>query len=315
MSMAADRPTPSRISRELLFAAFTGPSTETEDPRTLERLTAAVVAETVPAGHVLFREGDESVDVHFMSEGRMRLSRAGHPDWVYEGRWVVGTTDVLAGRRRSRTAVMETDATLFRLPANVWFEALDHRRYVLAKTLVGFARGIAALYAELAPDGGFPLLTAARSLDVSSLAARVRLLAATPLLLGLPVQSLLELAHLSDHRDLAPQETLFSANAPPARVFVVSGGRIEARRGEPTVSAAFGAGSIVGGAVCLSDADAAWSARALERAQVLSFTTESLFDHIEEHRHGARAMMAALALERERACDVLAARRGELFLR
>jgi CRP-like cAMP-binding protein len=313
--MAADPTKPGRVSRELLFAAFTGPAAETEDPRTLERLTAAVVAETVAAGHVLFREGDESVDVHFMSEGRMRLSRTGYPDWVYEGRWVVGTTDVLVGRRRSRTAVMETDATLFRLPANVWYEAVDNRRYVLAKTLVGFARGITARYAQLAPDGGFPPPAAAQSLDVSSLAARVRLLASTPLLRGLPVQSLLELAHLAERRDLAPEETLFTADAPPARVFVVSGGRIEARRGEPTVSATFGPGSIVGGAVCLSDAEAAWSARALERAQVLSFTTESLFDHIEEHRNGARAMMGALAVEQERACEVLAARRGELVLR
>src|SRR6476619_5403651 len=92
------------ITRELLFAAFAGPSTEADDPRLLERVAASVEEETVPAGHVLFREGDGSEWVHFMSEGRMRLTRPGAPDWVYIGRWVVGTTDVLVGRRHQRTA-------------------------------------------------------------------------------------------------------------------------------------------------------------------------------------------------------------------
>jgi CRP-like cAMP-binding protein len=250
-----------------------------------------------------------------MSEGRMRLLCAGHPDWVYEGRWVVGTTDVLVGRRRSRTAIMETDARLFRLPAKLWFEVVDNRRDVLLNALVGFARGIAALYIQLAPDGGFPPPAAAASVDVSSLAARTRLLASTPLLRGVPMQSLVEVAHVAERRDLEPRETVFAAGTPPARVFIVTGGRIEARRREPEVSAVFGAGSIVGGALCLGDAEAAWGARAIERAQVMSFATEDLFDHVEEHQLGMRAMMGAFALERERACDVLAGRLGELVLR
>jgi CRP-like cAMP-binding protein len=304
-----------RLTRELLFAAFAGPSTQTEDPRTLERLAAAVVAETVASGHVLFREGDPSADVHFMSEGRMRLSCRGRPDWVYEGRWVVGTTDVLIGRPRSRTAVMEAEATLFRLPAKVWFDVVDGRRDVILDALVGFARGVAALYAQLAPDGGFPPPASVASVDVSSLASRTRLLSATPLLRGVPMQSLVELAHVAERRDLKPGETLFTAGTPPARVFVVSRGRIEASLRKPEVSAVFGPSAIVGGALCLGDTSAAWGARAVDHAQVVSFGTEELFDHVEEHKYGVRAMMAAFALERDRACEVLAERLGELVLR
>src|SRR5262252_8428844 len=116
-----------RITRELLFAAFAGPSTETDDPRMLDRMASAVEEETVAAGHVVYRAGDEAKHVHFMSEGRMRLSREGAPDWVYQGRWVVGTTDVLVGRRRTRTAVMETSARLFRLRSERWFEVMHDR--------------------------------------------------------------------------------------------------------------------------------------------------------------------------------------------
>src|SRR5260221_3753585 len=180
--MAAE-PGRQRITRELLFAAFAGPSMGTDDPRLLERIVTSVEAESVRAGHVLFREGDESKYVHFMSEGRMRLSRPDCADWVYEGRWVVGTTDVLVGRPRTRTATMEADARLFRLPAARWFEVMQDRPEVVLDALVGFARGVAALHARLSPDGGFPPAPAPASFaDASSLASRARILASLPLL-------------------------------------------------------------------------------------------------------------------------------------
>jgi CRP-like cAMP-binding protein len=312
--MAAE-PGRQRITRELLFAAFAGPSTEADDPRILERMTMSVEAETVQAGHVVFREGDESKYVHFMSEGRMRLSRPGWPDWVYEGRWVVGTTDVLVGRVRARTATMETAARLFRLPAERWFEVMQDRPEVLLNGLVGFARGVAQLYVRLTPDGGFPRQPSPASCgDASTLADRARLLASLPPLRGVPMQILVELAKLAQLRELEPEETLFAAGVPPGCVFVVTRGRIEARRADPTVDAVFVAGSVVGGSVCLGDPEAAWSARALECSQVLSFSVEDLLDHLEEHIDGLRAMMAAFALERDRLCDELALRLGELVL-
>jgi CRP-like cAMP-binding protein len=313
--MAAE-PGRTRITRELLLAAFAGPSSaESDDPRILERISSAVIAETVRPGDVLFRMGDDSDYVHFMSEGRMRLTRPGYADWIYEGRWVVGTTDVLAARPRTRTATMETEARLFRLPAARWFEVMKDRPEVLLNALVGFARGLATLYARLPPDGGFSLDGNGSRSDVSSLAARVRLLASLPLLQGLPVQILVELASNPELRDLAAEESLFAPGVPPGRVFVVTRGRVEATREEPAVRATFTAGSIVGGALCIGDAVGAWSARALEASQVMSFATEDLFDHLEEQPDGIRAMMAATALERDRLCEVLAERLGELVLR
>jgi CRP-like cAMP-binding protein len=231
----------------------------------------------------------------------------------------VGTTDVLVGRPYARTATMETEARLFRLPAAIWFEVMQDRPAVVLNALIGFARNVTGLYARLAPHGGFPPAAEgagrAGALDVETLVGRVRALASAPLLRGVPVQILTELAAVAGVQALEPGEVLFGAGLPPGRVFLVARGRVEATRAEPAVAAAFGPGSIVGGAVCLGDPDGAWAARALERSQVLSFSAEDLFDHLEEHQSGIRAMMAATALERERLSEELAAQSGELVLR
>jgi CRP-like cAMP-binding protein len=313
--MATEAPQRPRITRELLLAAFAGPtSAEAEDPGLLDRVSASIIEETVQPGHVLFREGDDSEYVHFMSEGRMRLTRAGYADWVYDGRWVVGTTDILAERRRTRTATMETASRLFRLPASRWFEAMRDRPEVLMNVVVNFARGNVALYSRLAPEPAFAQPEAHR-IDVSSLAGRVFLLASIPLFRRVPVQVLVELASLAELRDLAPGQGLFAPGVPPGRIFVVTRGRVEAARDEPAARAFFGPGAIVAGAVCLGDAEGAWRASAVDHSQVLSFATEDLFDHIEAHHGGLRAMMGAIAVERDQLCEILAARLGELVLR
>jgi hypothetical protein len=210
---------------------------------------------------------------------------------------------------------METAARLFRLPAQRWFEVMQDRPEVVLNAVVGFARGIAQLHTRLAPDGGFaPEATRASCSDASSLAGRACILGSLPLLRGVRMQILIELANLAQLRELESEESLFAAGVPPGSVFVVTRGRIEARRAEPDVSGVFVAGSIVGGALCLGDPEAAWSARALVASQVLSFSVEDLLDHLEGHMDGVRAMMAALALERDRLCEELASRLGELVL-
>jgi CRP-like cAMP-binding protein len=306
-----------RLSRELLFASFARPTTEVDDPRSFERLAASVEAQTVRAGDVLYREGEPAEHVYFMIEGRLRLSAPGLVDWIYEGWWVIGTTDVLARRPRRRTATIETDTRLSRLPSERWFEVMRDRPEVLLDTLVGFARGTAPLYAQLAPDGGFapPRAPPAPRFDVASLAGRARLLASTPLLRGAAVQIIVELAALAECRTLAPGEALFAAGAPDRRAFVVAEGAVEARLDEPALRATFGPGAIVGGALCLAAPPPGWAARAAEPSRVLSFSTDDLFDLLDGHHESVRELMATFSLEQERVREELAARTGELVLR
>jgi CRP-like cAMP-binding protein len=305
-----------RITRELLFAAFRGPPRDTDDPRVLDRLLAAVETQTRRAGDILYREGDDSEHVHFMTEGRVRLSRPGYADWVYEGWWVIGTSDALVGRRRTRTAVVETETRFFRLPSALWFEANRDQPDSLLDGIVGFARGSARLHVDLAPEGCFRAAThAAAPVDASTLAGRTRALASVFLLRGLAVQLLVELASAAEIRDLAADEPLFSPGAPPRRIFLVTAGRIEIQSPGGEVRAAFGPGSLVGDLLYLSDEGAAWSARAADAAQVLCLSVDDLFDHAEERVEAMHALMTAASLERERLCEALAARRGELVLR
>src|SRR5262249_45250553 len=153
----------------------------------------------------------------------------------------------------------------------------------------------ARLHVKLAPDGGFAEAADPNvaPIDVTSLAARARVLSSLPLLRGVPTQILVELADTVERRALAQGESLFVAGAAPGRVFVVTRGRIEASRASPDVRATFAPGAIVGGALCMGDADAAWTARATEPSEVIAFAIEDLLDHLEEHAPAIRAMMAA----------------------
>jgi CRP-like cAMP-binding protein len=313
--MAADS-VRQRLARELLFASFARPSTEIDDPRSFERLAASVEAQTVRAGDVLFRAGDAAEHVYFMTEGRLRMARPGHADWVYEGWWVVGTVDVLAGRPRSRTATVEADTRLSRLSSERWFEVMRDRPEVLVDTTLDFARGSAALHARLAPDGGFVATAPPEPPpDAATLAGRVRLLAAPPLLRPVPVQVLVELAAAAEPRALAGGESLFAPGEAPGRAFVVARGEVEAFSPEPAASAAFGPGALVGGLLAFGDARAAWGARARGPTGVLSFRVDDLFDHLEGHHGAVRGLMASFAVEQERLREELAARTGPLVLR
>ena len=80
-----------RITRELLFASFVGSQADSDDPLVRERIIASVIERDCNPGDILFARDDEATHVHFMTEGRVRMSRPGYADWVHEGWWVMGT--------------------------------------------------------------------------------------------------------------------------------------------------------------------------------------------------------------------------------
>jgi len=304
-----------RIGRELMFSSFIGAGTWASGSWILERIVGSLEEFPTRAGDVLFQQGDPTEHLYFMNDGRVRLSREGHADWVYEGRWAIGTTDLLAARRRSRTATSEGDARMFRLPGESWLELMEDSFDLTHNALIGTARGAAALYTRLAPDGGFlPLPTPRAAADSSSLVGRALLFSELPLLQDVSVQALTDLASYATDRRLDEGETLFGPAARSDRIHVVVRGSVEVTREEPRVTGQFGPGSVVGGALCLGNVDDAWSARALEPSKLVSFSAEDWFNQMEEHPEMARSAMAALSLERERIQEILALRLGELVL-
>lgn len=302
------------ITREILFGAFVGPQSDADDPRIRERVIASIEERDCEVGDTLFEAGQASEHVHFMTEGRVRLSRPGLADWIYEGRWVIGTTDALARRPRARTATVETPMRTFRLPSEYWFNVMRDKPVGLLNTILGYVRGSIRYATMLAPDGGFAAPPARPGFEVSSLAGRLRALEAAPLLKEVPAQLLLELATIAEVRTLGPGDSLFTAGTPHTDLAIVADGAIEVVRADPEVRTTCGPGEAVGGPVCIGDADAAWTARAMEASRLLTIPVETLYDALEDHIDGMRALMTTLALEQERLCELLAERRGELVL-
>jgi CRP-like cAMP-binding protein len=303
-----------RITREILFAAFIGPPNESDDPRILEKLVEAVYVKTVRVGEVIYREGEPSDDVLFMNEGRIRLSRPGAVDWVYEGRWVIGSADAFLERPRNRTAVAETEIRLFGLASRRWFEANQNKPEALLAALIGYGGGIGRMRVELAPTGGFEAAQAAAPIEgARTLAGRVRLIANLPYFKGVSAQVIVDLARAAKVEELESDAPL--PVPPPERLFIVTRGKIELRHAEPEIVAQFGPSDLVGGSIHLNEENAAWHGRALERSEVVSIEVCDLCDLLEENLQDMKTISGTAALERERLCDLLADRRGELILR
>lgn len=304
-----------RIGRELLVSSFMGSAISGDESWLLERMARSLEEYVVTAGEVLFREGEPADYVYLMAEGRTRMSRAGHADWIYEGRWVIGTTDVQVGRARARTATVEQDARLFRYPGDLWNDVMEDSFEITVTALTGSAAGTAAMYVRIAPEPAFPAPRADPVLyDTTTLVGRALLLSEVPLLRGAGVQALTDLAETAALQPLAAGEPLFAPRARTGLVHVVVRGEVEVSRDEPRVTGRFGPGDIVGSALCFGTDDA-WGARALAPSEVLSFSVEEWFNQMEEHPEMARVAMSALALERERLMERMADKRDEMVFR
>lgn len=297
-----------------MFSAFMGNSAA-DEPWILDRVAATLEEFEIREGEVLYRRGDPSTHLYFMTDGRMRLTDPGRPAWVYEGRWVMGTTDLLVGRDRARTATSERDTRMFRVVGELWVELLEDSFEITSNALLGNARGTSALYPRLAPSGGFVAPESdPPDCDTDNLVGRAILLASLPPLRHASVQALTDLAATARRDVLEAGTWLFEAGALRDRIHVVEHGTIELTRSDPEMRAVFGRGSVVGDALALAPHERAYAARTLERSSLLSFSIEELFNQMEEHPEMGRSAMSAIALERERLYDLLAAREGELVL-
>lgn len=304
-----------RIGRELLVSSFMGSGIGGDESWMLERMARSLEEYVVSAGEVVFREGDAADYVYLMAEGRARMSREGHSDWIYEGRWMIGTVDVQAGRPRARTATIEQDARLFRYPGDLWNEVMEDSFEITVTALTGSAGRTAALYTHIAPDAPFPEPEDSPVLyDASTLVGRALLLSELPMLRGAGVQAVTDLAETTVSQLVTAGEYLFKPRSRPGRVHVVVSGQVEVFRDEPRVTGRFGPGDIVGSALCLGTDDA-WGARAVKDSEVLSFWVEELFNQMEEHAEMARAAMTALALEREKLMERMADKLDEMVFR
>lgn len=299
------------IAREVLLGALFGPRPPFEVGAVMSRMLDGAELIDVRPGDVLCREGDPTDHVFAMAEGRLRLSRQGLADFVYRGRWAVGTVDAILRRPRRRTIVVEAGTRILRTPARAYGELIEESVDLAAVTLLGLGMAIDDHEVRLgATSHARPPMEAGTA--PASLVGRLALLEQVPFLAGATLQAIVDIAAGTTIEELAPGARPALLGQRDPRVFVVAAGRIEVARGPETRS--FGPGEVVGGMAWHRASEGRLDARAIEPSSVLAFAVDDWLDRMEEHPSLATAGVGALSAERERLQEELAARLGELVL-
>ena len=292
-----------RLVHELFLRSFFGGPNV--NPAMVDRLSGILDEQEIAAGHVLFRQGDVSDRIYFMSTGSVRMSRDDQRPYVYSGRWIVGGIDILNQRPRRRTATLLADAKVLSVRSDEWFDAIEETMEVprdfIAMQLAGTARHIARLAPEpFEPPRPSPPPPPHRL----SLFERLVTFFDGPELRLCGVQTLSILADSCEEVRLEPGELLIDAQTLRDHVYVVGHGAIETTHVEPSMRGTFGRSSFVGG-VCATSMG--WSARASAPSVVLALPIEEWLDAM-SYFDLFRCVMAWTGLERERVSETLAER-------
>jgi len=300
-------PQHARIHRELFLVAF-GANVGVAEPWVTDRLTSLLEEQRARAGDKLFMAGDPPEFYYFLREGRVQLVREGSASWTYESRSVFGMSDALLERPRVRTAVALTDIEAMRVQSEAWIELLEDSFALARAAVLGSVRIVAELEAKSWSARGSRRFArpAARGhhgeLDVLE---RLALLTEAPLLRAAGVQTLSDLASLSDVVSFAAGERLLERGKADGRVLLLAEGEVEARRDAPDARWLGGPGDVVCGTAAFGESIDAWEARARTPARALTFRVEDWIDLMEAHFDLVRSTLGALSLDREQLLEEL----------
>ena len=293
----------SRISRELFLAAF-GAGPGHVEPWVIDRLTAVVDEDDARRGDTLYRVGDAPDGIYFLRQGRVEFVPEKGPGRVMDGPSVLGRFDAVLARPRTRRAIALTDLQLLRVPAEAWMDLLEDSFQLARLSVTSLTRTVAQLeeraWTESPPGPTQPVMPAqmnARRLDRLE---RLVVLVDTPLLRGAGVQTLSDLAGVSEEASFEAGDDLFVAGARRDRVHIIVAGEVEAHRENPRVEWRGGPGEIVCDVASLGETEVAWGARAVTRVRTLAFRFEDWLDLMEEHFEMVRSTLGALALQCEK---------------
>ncbi|WP_394833273.1 cyclic nucleotide-binding domain-containing protein [Pendulispora rubella] len=317
--MAADS-AQSRLSRELFMAAFGGGRAESgggwNQNWVTDRLTAQLEEEDLHAGQALFYEGDPPDYLYFIRNGRIRMSRPGSGAWIYEGRWVLGSFDVLLDKPRTRTAIALSDFHVMRIRSEAWIDLLEDSFPIARMAFINMSRNVAQLE-ETVPLSWLEQPQEALAFPLPpgrlSLVERLAVLVDAPRLRGAGVQTLADLAAIADEVIFAPGQIILESGAQRDRIFYSLEGDVLATRKNPDIERHFGPGVPVLGAACV--VEPAWEARAVTRVRALTIKVEDWFDLAEEHFDIVLASLASLASDRLRIMERMADEHGDILMK
>jgi CRP-like cAMP-binding protein len=303
-----------KLSRELFLAAVAPPSIP---GWVIERTALALEERVVNEGDLLFKAGDPPAYIYFMREGRVRFTLEGGAPITFVGRWVFGGMEVATDRPRRRTATALASFRIHLLPADAWLELVEDSFEIARSMMANLARTLLRLEEAFGTDATdevevMPLLP--RHDGALSLVERLTLLADVPALRGAGIQTLADLAALTEEVVFEPGDVVMVRGETPRRGYVVFDGEVEGFRSSPDIVRRFGPGTLVLGATALAEIPMPWGARARTRVRALSFRLEDSIDLMEEHFDMVRSLLAELSTDRELLVDKVAAKAGELVL-
>ena len=292
-----------RTSREMFFAAF-GPLSDADD-WLVERITGALHERTVRAGEPIFEEGEAPSWVHFMRDGRIRMSRKDGPTWTLQGRWVVGGYEAVLEVPRATTAVAETEMELMRIPTSAWFDIFEDSFELTRGNISISAKALADLDTRLATSPT-TAREAPRVRRATSLVEKLAFLLDVRMLRGAGVQALADVAGSTEEDTFEAGEVVLERNAERGRFVFVVDGQVRADRAAPEIVRTYGYGQLVCGPGSFGPWSAPWRAVATVPTRTLSLPIETAFDAMEEHFDLARSAMGALAAQRQLVVEQLA---------
>jgi CRP-like cAMP-binding protein len=305
-----------RLSRELFLAAAAPPSIP---PWAIERMASVLEDLPVEEGQAFFSAGDPPEFIYFMQNGRVRMAGEGRPPLTFEGRWVLGSFDVLLDRPHQRTATALATFRIQRLAADAWLELIEDSFEVARSMLENASRMLAELEEKVGPELVRDAVVPPPFLPLPdgplNPVERLALFAEIPALRGAGIQTLADLAVLANEVTFEPNDLVWPRGEAPDRAYVVFDGEIEASKESPSVVRRFGPGTLVLGTSSLSAISPVWEGRAHTRSRALSFRLDECIDLMEEHFDMVRSVLSRLAMEREELLDKMARQSDGLVLR
>lgn len=287
------------FERELFLRSIGGAPTQGSAAKQLARAMREI---SFSAGETIYRAGDFTRMVHFVTHGEVELFAEDGEPWRLAAPAVIGVLDVNMRRPYSRTATALTDVRMLVLGADDWLEALDDNFDFASGVVLRLAADVHRLHLMVSPGGAFQEPPPPSDEEAHALNIQERTLALLPVscFQFAGIQALAMLAAGAEERTLDRGERLFTIDEPAPSFFVVARGMIRIHREAPVIRAGFGPGSIVGGAAALSFITQQYTAEAETRVVVLEIRREDLIDALEDHMELLHAMFAGLGVERER---------------
>lgn len=289
-----------RVERELFLAAF-GPNARPAETWVADRLAVLLEEQQSRPGEALYFAGDRPDHYYFLRKGQVQFDREGATARVRGGPSVFGISDALLGRPRVSSAKAITEIEAMRVRCVDWIELLEDSFPLARATVLAATRSVAELEQRSwlanprAPASG----SASWSDSSFGVIERLSVLAGTPLLRSAGVQTLSDLAAVSEVVPFGRDQLLVERGRATDLVHLLLDGEVEAVRETPTVRWRGGPGDIVCGTAAFSDAALVWQARSTEAGHALVFRIADWLDLMEEHFDMVRATLGALALEEE----------------